>query len=192
MGSEIGEPRGWAATATYRQLDPSRAEITGQGGELCRAAYWRAARRPRDVRIEDVLHVLQAPGTPRMAELAERWVQGVPARDTLQLYDYLYVEQWLGCWAGVLPYAEPDATAFRLYPLVHRETFAQMLRLPNEVKARNTFSTDVIRAQWPELLGAPFNRLLGARHYVRRVKRRVWKARRSVRELARAVFSIPA
>jgi hypothetical protein len=188
-GSEIGETRGRAWTATYRRLDPSRAEITGQAGELCRASYWRAARRPRDASIDDILRVLEVPATPRMIELAAQWVRGVRARDTIQLYDFLYIEQWLGCWAGVLPYAEPTATAFRLYPLVHRETFTQMLRLPNEWKVNEQFPKDVIRAQWPELLRAPFNRLLGPRHYMRQVKRRVWKTRRRVNTWARAVFA---
>lgn len=191
-GGDIGEVRGRAATAMYHRLDPSRAEITGQAGELCRASYWIDAGRPREVRIGDILRVLGAPMTPRMTALADAWLRGLPARDTIQVYDFLYIEMWLGCWAGVLPYAEPDATAFRVYPLVHRDAFVQMLRLPNECKARGAFPRRLIAGEWPRLLGVPFNRPVGVRHYTRQVRKRVWKARQAAQRWSRAaLFALP-
>jgi hypothetical protein len=95
---------------------------------------------------------------------------------------------WLGCWAGVLPYAEPDATAFRVYPLVHRDAFIQMLRLPNACKARGIFPGRLIAAEWPRLLAAPFNRPAGVRHVTRQVRKRVWKTRQATQRWARAAL----
>lgn len=179
-GGMIGEWRGQQATGMYQTLDASRAELTGQAGELCRAAYWHELKGPREATVEGILDVLDAPSTPRIVACATQWLRSLPTRDPVMVYDLLHLEQWLGCWGGVLPYGDTTAVAFRVYPLAHRESIECMLRLPRRYKIAERFPRDFVAANWPELLSVPFNRYPGTRHYVRRARRRVWLIRRSL------------
>ena len=46
----------------------------------------------------------------------------------------------------------------RVSPLIHREIFDAMLRLPFEYRRSQRFAVDVIKRRWPSLLRIPFNK----------------------------------
>ena len=77
--------------------------------------------------------------------------------DAFTLLDLLFVENRLGCWAGVWPYAQYYGPGFTFFPMNHREVIAHMAGLPETVRWNETFNEMVIRHEWPELLDVPFN-----------------------------------
>ncbi|WP_232210433.1 hypothetical protein [Nitrococcus mobilis] len=76
---------------------------------------------------------------------------------SLEPQDLLYVEQRLGCWAGVLRWgvAKPDMI---FWPMAHRRVLEVMLRLPAEAKVRSAVHQRVIEREWPDLLTIPVNK----------------------------------
>jgi hypothetical protein len=180
-GGSVSEPRGWRATRTYGQLDASLPEIIGTAGETARAAYWHDCGDGRhDLTPEIVLAALMLPKTPRLVERARLWMADVPATRPMHLIDAIYIEQRLGCWAGVLSYGDAGSVRCRFKPFVHREALTAMLRLSDAYKLTRRFQADVIATRWPELMKVPFNRRIGTRHYLDRARRRVWLIRRAL------------
>jgi len=179
-GCMVGEHRGLQATATYHRLDPLRAELTGQGGALSRAAHWRSGMRPRNVNTAELLDSYDIPATPRMLACAEDWLDALPTHDVIHVYDLAHIELWLGCRGSLLPYGDATAVAYRIYPLSHRDVLEHLIRLPRSYKLAANFPRDLMHAEWPDLLSVPINRTPGARHYVQSARRRVWLARRAM------------
>lgn len=179
-GFAVYEPRGVDATGMYSRLDPGRPEVAGVAGEAARAAYWRELGAGAAVTAQQLLAVMNLPATERLVTRARAWLDGLPAERPMQVVDLFYLEQRLGSWGGVLPYAEAHATAFRFYPFVHRDAFAAMLSLPDDYKLAARFPLDLIRARWPELADIPFNRGSSVRHHARSLRRRIWRLRRAL------------
>lgn len=181
-GSCLAEARGWHATRTYRRMRSDRPEMTGAGGELARATYWRdlGIAQHGDPDERAVATALALPHTPDIRARARAWIDALPGNHAMHIADLLYVEQRLGAWAGVLSQGHADAIPLRIFPFAHRDAFDAMLRLPVEYKLSKRFPIDVIRSRWPELCRDPFNRPPGWRHYVQRAKRRVWLVRRAL------------
>ena len=177
----VSEPRGWRAVRTYGQLDPSRPEIVGTAGEVARAVYWRdCGGGRRDLTADVVVESLMLPKTPGILERARAWMNGVPATRPMHLIDAIYIEQRLGCWAGVFAYGDAAQVHCRIKPFVHRDAFTAMLRLPDAYKLAGRFPREVIASRWPELARIPFNRRAGARHYADRLRRRAHLVRRAL------------
>jgi hypothetical protein len=112
--------------------------------------------------------------------------------DTFQLLDLFFVEQELGCWGGILPYAEGPEKGFILFPLCHREILTRMMTLPTEYKRRGyrmyerlrtgtpPFMKEIIEREWPELLDWPFNTPFGIPKAYLALKRVLRKARSKI------------
>lgn len=180
-GASVSEPRGWRATRTYGQLDASLPEIIGTAGETARAAYWRDCGGGRqELTPEVVLASLVLPDTPRLRDRARAWMADVPATRPMHIIDAIYIEQRLGCWAGILSYGDAGSVRCRFKPFVHRDALTAMLRLSDAYKLSGRFQADVIATRWPELMKFPFNRRPGSRHYLDRARRRVWLIRRAL------------
>jgi hypothetical protein len=192
----VGEPRGWQATTTLRSLDRSRVHLGGNIGDLSRTYYWDVvvdAETP--VTIDQLAGRALAFGMGQLdagqqqaaestvvREEIERWRDASTAPDSYALMDLLYVENRVGCWAGIWPYAQYYGPGFSFFPMSHREAIDLMMFLPETVRRRGDFNRMVIRQEWPELLELPFNdpsRSVRAAHLPRRVARGV--ARRSRR-----------
>jgi hypothetical protein len=174
----VGGARGWQAIRARRRLDPSHAELNGLGGEAARAAYWKDLGGDAVPPTPHALvRALALPPVPDLLARARKWLDTLPASRFMHVVDLLYIEQRVGCWSGVVSYA--DATPRRLHPFVHRASFTAMLQLPDDYKRSGRFPRDVIASRWPELLRDPINRLPGWRHHLHRAKRGVWLARRA-------------
>lgn len=166
-GCCIGELRGWKALRTYRQLDPRRAELPGDGGETGGVTFWRRRHTETSpVDNEELVERFRVPATPEILRRAREWRDGLPFTNTLRVIDLMYIEARLGGWAGLLPYADPVSTAFRVYPVCHREILERMLRLPTPYRRSRALPSDILQREWPELLGIPYNENIGWRRQV--------------------------
>jgi hypothetical protein len=179
-GSSVSEPRGWRSARSYSQARPL-AEVTGAGGEAARVAYWRDAGFGKKTLTPHVLvDCLDLLPSPRLLANAHAWMNSYPASTTAQMLDGFYLEQSLGVTAGALAYGDAGYVRSRLYPFVNRQSLEAMMRLPEDYKLARRFPRDLIRHNWPELLGTPFNRRPGVRAYIDKARRRAWLLRRAL------------
>jgi hypothetical protein len=155
---EVATRRAWEAVTTYRSLPRDRVHLLGTVGELARGYYW--AREDHSgplVTPERLARHCQAGESEAVMGHLEAWLRDAPVMDPLQLLDLFYLEQRLGCWAGVFPYAEYYDPGFDIFPLCHREVVDRMMALPRKVKREGGLTDWIIRREWPDLLGWPFN-----------------------------------
>lgn len=190
-GCCVGEKRGWRVVRTYGGLDPRRAELPGIGGEASRLTYWRKwENETSPVDMEEFLGRAGVPATPEIKRRAQRWLEGLPVTNTLRIIDMMFVELFLGGWAGLLPYADPVSTAFRVYPLCHRETLERMLRLPTRYRRSQSFTTDVCGREWPELLCLPFNEQVGFKRHLASAGKNLNRAKKAIVQPRRALQKV--
>lgn len=167
-GCSVGDVRGFEAVRTVKQLDPKRVYLPGFVGEVGRGFYWKhieqAPGKSKDQVVDAklLLAITQAPATEELIDRANKWLAAVPCDSALQVLDMFYIEQRLGCWAGVHTYAYAGMAAFDLWPLNCRRILELMLGLPEEYKGAARLNTDAIQAEWPELLDFPFNKVVGS------------------------------
>ena len=192
-GCTVSEPRGLAATTTYRSLDRSRVRFIAQIGDFSRSVYRKPTDREdtmitparlalhglgltRGVRDPSVLTADQrrAASLPTVLERVDLWQQNAGAPDSLALLDLAYIENALACWAGIWPYAEFSGPGFTVFPMCHREIIDLILSLPERTRTDETFMRIVIHRQWPELLDWPINttpRRVRVTYFPRRIAR---------------------
>ena len=175
VSCSVGELRGWQATTSYRTLDPNRVRLGGNIGDLSRSSsvYWTPEDHADDIvtprrlvpcAVANVRHFAQVtPGQEAASasrvvlEHLEHWIENAGTTDALQLLDMFYIENRIGAWGGVFPYAEYYGPGFTIFPMCHREIVAQMASLPEQTRREETFNRDVIAREWPDLLEWPFN-----------------------------------
>ncbi len=196
----VGEPRGFQADTAYRSLDRTRTHMAGNIGDLARIGYWgTVAGSATPATMEQlVAHAVahrswpldpgqqRGAASPAVLEEVERWRNEVTVPDPLSILDLLFVENRLGCWAGIWPYAQYYGPGFTFFPMCHREVIDLMMFLPEAVRRGGEFNQMVIRQEWPELLDVPFNspsRTVRAAHLPRRIAGGV--RRRARRRLGR-------
>jgi hypothetical protein len=184
---QVGRTNAGAALLGVRmtnQYDPTRARLSGQGGEVGRAYYWRL-RDPEDPQHfspDLLLNRMSLPANAALIQAAAAWIDGLPQGvDARTLLDLLYIEQRMGCWAGPARYGGRSAHMV-FWPVDHRLIIRCMLQLPKEYARSEKLAEDVIRLEWPELLCIPFNEAFGwagikarvalkAKQFARRVER---------------------
>ena len=162
-GCSVGEPGGWRIIDQRRALDPDRVELVGLVGELGRAFYGNLAGIEPDSALADRL--LECAAFPRTSAARQRiqvWLQEFAQLDPIDRLDLYYLEQRLGAWGGVWPYAEAGAARFIFFPLAHRRVVELMFALPLAYLRGGTLSRDVIASVWPELNGFPVNTPFGS------------------------------
>ena len=180
-GCCVGEKRGWRVVRTYRALDPARAELPGVCGEAGRLSYWHKwETESSDVNMEEFLGRVGVPITPEIMRRAQGWLDGLPVTNTLRILDMMLIELFLGGWAGLLPYADPVSTAFRVYPLCHRETLERLMRLPTPYRRSQSLTADVCKREWPELLTVPFNEPVGHKRLLAAAGKNVHRAKKAL------------
>jgi hypothetical protein len=159
----VGERRDFEGCRTHTQMDPGRAHLPGLVAELGRGFYWSLVdglRDPgdRDCLSKALLKLMNAPVDRHTVRRMTTWMSGLPASSPWHILDFFYLEQRLGCWAGVFGYAHADFVRFESWPLNSRRLTALMLSLPHEYKAAARLNDDVIRSRWPELVDIPYNK----------------------------------
>ena len=159
----VGERNGLEEMRTLRQLDTGRAYLPGLVAELARGYYWDLVHdlpdpEDRDCLSQALLKSMKAPIDGYTRARMAAWMSGVPASSIWNLLDFFYLEQRLGCWAGVIGYAYVDMIRFESWPLNSRRLTALMLSLPYEYKAAARLNDDIIHSRWPELGDFPHNK----------------------------------
>ena len=154
-----GEYRGWRASTMYKhQIDPYRPRIFGNVGDIARGIFWRPNDTATTVITAERLleHCGGCASTPETLEQLNKWLQTAIAQDSLQLLDLFYLEQRLGCWAGIWTYAEADFCGYPALPYSHRRLMELMISLPHKYRRDGTLAQDVVSREWPELMQFPF------------------------------------
>ncbi|NJD62437.1 MAG: hypothetical protein FIA93_06920 [Deltaproteobacteria bacterium] len=175
IGYSTGELRGWQAATMFRQANPAYAQLDGGIGGLERIGD---VLRPgetmhTEITPERLLERCLAPRTAQTLSVFRRWLSTAPADNAVQILDLFEIEQRLGCWGGVWPYAETPDAGFLLFPMCHREIIERMITLPLDYRLACALMRDVIEREWPELLEWPFNKPVGATH-ASLLARRMW------------------
>lgn len=166
-GCSVGEVRGFKAMRTVKQLDPTRVYLPGIVAEVGRGFYWKSLKHisenssKNEIDAKSLLNIMHAPVNRQTSERVQRWLAGLPTDDALQVLDLFYIEQRLGCWAGVIALAYAGMSAFELWTLNSRRILQLMLALPIEYRRKGRLNVDVIQTEWSELMDFPFNRAMG-------------------------------
>jgi hypothetical protein len=173
----------------------SRAWLTGFGGEVGRAFYWRAGDDPvRPPSPERMIERLNLPRDDRTLAAWRAWQESAPHADTFDLLDLAYIEQRMGCWAGPHMYgAAPFAANLSVF--VRRDVFTAMMRLPVSFRRDQKLAETMIDVAWPELGELPFQQLTGIRRVMNGAERQlrtmsdvaVGRARRVAGRILRAI-----
>lgn len=157
--------------ACRRYLDMDRAWMTGFGGEVGRAFYWRDTDDPvRPPSAQELLERLDVPMNGRTLETWRAWQASLPARDTMELLDRLYIEQRMGCWAGPHMYGTAPFGA-SLTPFCHREVMEATMSLPAAFRRAQALADAVAAREWPELSELPYQQLTGVRRLADQARR---------------------
>jgi len=168
----------WRHVRALRRLDPRRAVLKGQGGELGRSFHWRHGDTESSlISAKDLLIKRDIPTTDQIMNRAQQWLETLPVKNALTIWGLLYTEQFNGCALGPKEYGYVSG-ALRLWPFCHRRILETMMSLPAEYRLGKMLPTDLIGSQWPELLRLPFNWPVGIKKYFHAVKWRVNSIRR--------------
>jgi len=182
IGYSTGEVRGWHCATMVKRLPGGRAVLEENIGELARGYWWAEDdTETTHITAERLVGYCECPLDEIPLAQAREWLRTVPAANALQLLDLFSIEQDLGCWAGILPYAECDP-GFQLFPLNHRRIIELMLRLPNAYRRAGHLQRDVIAQEWPELLLWPFNEFVGTGRLEFRARRALRRTLAKLRE----------
>jgi hypothetical protein len=184
-GRNLGEPRAWRACTTFKHRPRGHADLVGIVGEVARNYYWSPDDTERTfVGPDRLLSVFRAGQHPLTRNVINAWLDSLPCRDPFLTLDLFYIEQRLGCWAGMLPYGFAQDGRFMIFPLCHRNIIEAMLSLP-PVKVRGTdlLARRIMEREWPELLDYPFNEPRG----LQRIGMAYVKARRRITRKLRKI-----
>lgn len=173
-----GERRGSRAMTTYKTLSWNRVRLLGNVGDLARGYYWAKQPEVPPVTPETLASRCGVRDSEEGLRQLAKWIDEAPDVDPIRLWDLFYIEQRLGCWAGVWPYGEYLGPGFVLFPMCHRRLIEGMIS-PDPAQRRSAcFNRKIIQVAWPELLKWPVNRLpfdLRVRAAVRRRIKRFFK-----------------
>jgi len=159
---QVGEVRGWRGMTTLLQLPPNLANLISPIPELMRGLYWRfidQARHP--IELGPLLQICKAGDLPVCRAALTKWLDELPSRDPVLTLDLFYIEQRLGCWAGVYTYGLGHDGRFALFPFCHRRIITAMMSLPAEPRFGDSLQRDFVHRYWPELMDYPFNSVSG-------------------------------
>lgn len=157
--------------ACRRHLDMDRAWMTGFGGEVGRAFYWRDTDDElHPPSPQELLERLDVPMNGRTLEAWGVWQASLPARDTMELLDRLYIEQRMGCWAGPHMYGTAPFGA-NLTPFCHREVMEATMSLPAAYRRAQRLADAMAARAWPELSELPYQEFTGMRRVANRAAR---------------------
>ena len=171
-------------------LDPSFALVTGFGGGVGGAFYWRRFPSER-VTWQQAHALLHQPDTAESRRLAQRWFEQVDPYDREELLDLLYLEQRMGAWASTQLYGFAPF-AMQLMPLSQRSVYENFFRVPVATRRdKYSLARGVVRNTVPELDLIPYRRAPGAAGYVRGIGIELGRTKKMLRDHAgRAVRAL--
>lgn len=153
--------RTWEAARTARLEGTRGFSVTGHGGEVGRAFYWREGDLQRDAAtVEELVKRLHLPVVDEIVAKGQEWIDQLPADGLPTLLDFLYLEQRMGCWASSMFYGHVAATS-TIMPFNRRSIVRDFLSLPPVFRWNGGLTKAVISRRWPEMLDVPFNRFVG-------------------------------
>jgi hypothetical protein len=180
-GFSLGGLNIWRGASAVRRLNPQRVDLSGHVGELARANYWEAEEPSgEEVALARLAAICSAPLTSTTQPRFQKWLAGLPFLEPDRILDLFYLEQRLGCWAGIMPYGIAEDGEFLVFPLCHREIIELMLALPRSYRWAGSLPIDIIRHEWPELLEYPINTPLGMQRALVAVKHAKTRASREM------------
>jgi hypothetical protein len=189
IGYSTGEVRGWQCATMVKRLPGGRTILEENIGELARGYWWAADdSEATPIAPERLVRHCQCPPNEVPLARARSWLETLPAAHSLQVLDLFFIEQDLGCWAGILPYAECDP-GFQLFPLNNRRILELMLRLPIDYRRTGNLQRDIIAREWPALLQWPFNEFVGAGRLEFRARKALRRAVAALRDPLNAAYS---
>jgi hypothetical protein len=161
-GFSLGGLPGWRGASAVRKLNPRRVDLSGHIGELARANYWGAeVPSSEEVAPARLTAICGFPPNSTTKPRFQEWLAGLSFLEPDRILDFFYLEQRLGCWAGIIPYGVAEDGQCLVFPLCHREIIALMLALPHRYRWNGALPIDIVRREWPELLEYPINTPLG-------------------------------
>jgi hypothetical protein len=89
------------------------------------------------------------------------WLDAMKSYDHYFIHDLFYIEQRLGTWGGVFPYAYAIDGRFQLFPFSDRRAFEAMMSVSRAARLGDEMTQMLIEREWPELLSYSFNRPQG-------------------------------
>jgi hypothetical protein len=152
------------------QLNLQRAWLTGYGGEVGRAYYWRKVEAATERAAEDLLARMHLDASDANVQAMRDWVADVPAWvEPYTLLDLMYLELRVGCWASPQQYGTAPFAVVAM-PFSHRDTYAAMFALPIEYRRNQLLARDIVQSTWPESLSLPFQQYSGLQGLVHRTR----------------------
>ena len=152
------------AWLSARMIDSFQHEsfiLTGIGGAIARAYYWRDGDTPStQVTVPLLIGRTKLPLNDDILKAGERWLAELPFKDAFLTFDVFYLEQRVACYSSPSRYGY-TSPAVMIYPLAHRACIEAMLRLPSDYKRREQLHKDIITQEWAELLEVPINQDFG-------------------------------
>ena len=159
-GLAVGELRGMSLASTVAAMGDSCYYLSAVGLELGRLfptpCRWReVGNATTALSAAELLRRMKLPQEASLLAAARRWRRQLEPVDSLQVLDLWYLEQRLGCWAGVTAYG--DATGpIRLHPFNGR-IVELLMGLPAVMRMEDRVPKALIHRWWPELFAYPFN-----------------------------------
>ena len=172
---QVGHCVGGRISELYPTLAGLNSEymiMPGLGGEVGRAYYWKSGdSADATITAEELLRRFHLPAHPILRSALDSWIEELDGvLTTYQLLDIAYIENRLGAWGGPQTYGQAKFVD-HVYPLIDRVLFENILALPPRFKSQGRLALEIIRREWPELLGLPFNKYLGVRGWFESAKR---------------------
>lgn len=148
-------------STTLKSWAHRELQVTGTCGEIGRAYYWGASDLEADAPdATEILSRIKVPVASPIVEAAEAWLDRLHGLPAVRIWDLVYVEQRLGCWAGPSVYGSKLLFP-SMSPFNSRTIIDAMLRLPAAYRLENRFAREFIGRGDPNLLQIPFNRPTG-------------------------------
>ena len=173
------------AWLSANMIDSFRHEsfiLTGIGGAIARAYYWRDGDTPATkLTVPLLISRTKMPLNDDIVKAGEKWLAELPFNDALLTLDVFYLEQRVACYSSPSRYGY-TSPAVMIYPLAHRASIEAMLRLPPDYKRREQLHRDIIAQEWPELLSVPINEDIGWLRIKKHAEKFFYKLR-SIRSL---------
>lgn len=148
---------------TVEENDKGLTTLTGSCGEVGRAFYWNVNDIDKpSPEPETLVQRLGFELTPFILLKAEEWLNSLPSNLTKsKVYDFAYIENRLGGWAGPSVYGhnmcKPTISVFN-----QQSVYQTLLNLPETFLVNNYFAKSFISLCGHEyLLDIPFNKAQG-------------------------------
>ena len=124
--------------------------ISGNGGEIAPAFFWRAADTPQTAATPAMLTArFGLKGTPALNDALAVWLDDLKSADSLTILDLAYQEYRDGAWYAAQFCSNPGLV--RQAPFLTTRSAALMMQLSAESKRTHRLSLEVVARQWPEL-----------------------------------------